>query len=288
MIIVSGATGHLGRTIVQKLLAQVPASQIGVSVRDPKKAADLEALGVRVRRGDFAMPETLASAFEGAQQVLIVSSNASATGGDPVAQHRAAIDAARTAGARRIVYTSHMAASATSAFPPMRDHAATEELLRTSGLAWISLRNGFYADSGLVLMGNALETGVIAAPADGKVSWTTHDDLAEAAALILKDEAHPQGPTAALTGSNALDLSDLASIASEILGRPVRRELITDEALLAGMAARGAPARASQVVLGLYAASRAGEFALVDPTLGRLLVRPPVHIRELISKKLTR
>lgn len=286
MIIVSGATGHLGRTIVQKLLAQVPASQIGVSVRDPKKAADLEALGVRVRRGDFAMPETLAGAFEGAQQVLIVSSNASATGGDPVAQHRAAIDAARTAGARRIVYTSHMAASATSAFPPMRDHAATEALLRSSGLAWISLRNGFYADSGLVLMGNALETGVIAAPADGKVSWTTHDDLAEAAALILKDEAYPQGPTAALTGSNALDLSDLASIASELLGRPVRRELITDEALLAGMAARGAPARASQVVLGLYAASRAGEFALVDPTLARLLGRPPVHIRELISKKL--
>jgi len=135
MFIVTGATGHLGRAIVETLVHRVPANQVGASVRDPEKAADLEALGVRVRHGDFDDPDSLRHAFEGAAQVLIVSSNARASGGDPLAQHRSAIKAARAVGAGRIVYTSHMAASATSAFPPMLDHAATEDMLRRSGLA---------------------------------------------------------------------------------------------------------------------------------------------------------
>ena len=123
MIIVTGATGKLGRAIALQLLDRMPAAQIGASVRDVQKASDLEALGVRVRRGDFDEPETLLHAFEGASQVLIISSNARQYSGDTLKQHRNAIDAARIAGARRIVYTSHMAASASSAFPPMLDHA---------------------------------------------------------------------------------------------------------------------------------------------------------------------
>ena len=145
MIIVTGATGQLGRLIVEKLLDRVPADQVGVSVRDPKKTGDLKALGVRVRQGDFSDPDGLRHAFEGATQVLIVSSNARATGGDPLVQHRNAIDSAKDGGVNRIVYTSHMAASATSAFPPARDHAATEAMLAESGQAWTALRHGFYA-----------------------------------------------------------------------------------------------------------------------------------------------
>lgn len=103
MIIVTGATGQLGHLIVQQLVHRVPAHEIGISVRDPEKAANLRALGIRVRRGDFADPRSLPHAFEGATQVLIVSSNARAYGGDPLAQHRSAIDAARTVGARRII-----------------------------------------------------------------------------------------------------------------------------------------------------------------------------------------
>ncbi len=161
MIIVTGATGQLGRAIVESLVERVPASQVGASVRDPAKASALAALGVRVRRGDFDDPASLAHAFEGATQVLIVSSNASAYGGDPLAQHRSAIEAARAAGARRIVYTSHMAASSASLFPPMLDHVATEEMLRESGLAWTALRNGFYASSGMMFIGDALKTGAL-------------------------------------------------------------------------------------------------------------------------------
>ena len=245
MIIVTGATGQLGRDIVEKLASRVPANQIGASVRDVGKAADLEALGVRVRQGEFDKPESLRHAFEGAAQILIVSSNAAAYGDDPLTQHRSAINASRAAGAARIVYTSHMAASGSSAFPPMLDHAATETMLRESGMAWTALRNGFYASSGIFLMGDALQTGVIEAPADGKVSWTAHADLAEAAATLLADEGRYEGPTPPLTGSQGLDLADLTGIASELQGRPVRRQIIRDEDLRAKMAARGAPGRVS-------------------------------------------
>ena len=285
MIIVTGATGQLGHAIVRHLVKRVGADRVGVSVRDPKKAGDLAMIGVRVRPGDFADPAGLPHAFEGATQVLIVSSNAAATGGDPLAQHRAAIGAAKAAGVRRIVYTSHMAAGAASLFPPMRDHAATETMLRESGVAWTALRHGFYAASGLMLMGDALKTGVIDAPADGKVSWTAHADLAEAAAIILADEGRSEGPTPPLTGAEALDLAGLAVVASEAFGRPVRRETISDDALRAKMAARGVPPAAAAIAIGLFAASRAGEFASTDPTLERLLGRRPIGMRELLAAK---
>jgi len=284
MIIVTGATGSLGRLIVQNLIERVPASTVGVSVRNPGKAADLEARGVRVRHGDFAEPTSLAHAFEGATQVLIVSSNARAYGGDAIAQHRAAISAARTAGARRIVYTSHMGASASSLFSPMLDHAATEDLLRASEVAWTSLRNGFYASSGVMLLGDAMKSGAVEAPSDGKVVWTAHADLAEAAARILADEGCFDGPTPPLTASEALDLADLARLASECYGRPIRREVVAEDVHRAKMAARGVPPAVVEISLGLHRASRAGEFCAVDPTLERLLGRRPTTMRDVIAK----
>lgn len=283
MIIVTGASGQLGRAVAERLLGLVPAGQIGVSVRDPEKARELEERGVRVRRGDFDDPASLAHAFEGAAQVLIVSSNASAYGGDPLVQHRSAIAAVRAAGARRIVYTSHMAASSASLSPPMRDHAATEDMLRQSGLAWTALRNGFYASSGLRFMGDALKTGVLEAPADGKVSWTAHADLAEAAALILADEGRYDGPTPPLTGSQALDL---AALASEQQATPVRRQILPDQDFQAKMAARGMPEHVVGIMMGFYLASRQGEFAAVDPTLERLLGRSPVPVRDVIAQQI--
>ena len=286
MIVISGATGKLGRAIVQELVGRIGPGQVGASVRDPDKAADLGEMGVRVRRGDFGDPDSLPHAFEGATQLLIVSSNARAYGGDPLAQHRNAIDAARAAGVRRIVYTSHMAADVASAFPPARDHAVTEDMLRQSGVAWTALRHGFYAESGLMLMGDALKTGVIEAPADGKVAWTSHADLAEADAVILASDGMHDGPTPPLTGSKALDLADLAGIAAKLLGRAVERRIIGDEDMKARMAARGAPEAAANIALGLYLASRAGEFAMVDPTLARLVNRAPATMRHLLAEKL--
>lgn len=286
MIIVTGASGQLGHAIVERLAHRVSPEQIGASVRDPAKAEDLAALGVRVRRGDFADPSTLAHAFEGATQVLIVSSNAAAYGGDTLAQHRAAIAAARAAGARRVLYTSHMGANERSHFAPMRDHAATERMLRDAGLPWTALRNGYYASSAFVFLGDALQSGALEAPRDGGVSWTAHADLAEAAAVVLADEGRFEGPTPPLTGSQALDLGALTAIASELLGREVRRTFVTDDEQRARMLARGVPAHVVAILLGFYRASREGEFAAVDPTLASLLRRPLATMRDVLAAKL--
>lgn len=286
MIIVTGATGQLGHLIVEKLVARVAGAGVGVSVRDPEKASGLTALGVRVRQGDFGDPASLRHAFEGAAQVLMVSSNAAASGGDPLAQHRTAIEAACAAGAKRIVYTSHMASSPQSSFPPMRDHAATEAMLRESGVPWTALRNGFYGASAIAMMTEALSTGKLETAADGKVSWTAHADLAEAAAIILAEERPYDGPTPPLTSTDAHDFGDLAALASELLKKKVERVIRTDEEMRAKVLSRGAPARVADMVLGLYIAARNGEFAAIDPTLEKLLGRRPVTMRELMAEKI--
>ncbi|MET0404254.1 MAG: SDR family oxidoreductase [Cystobacter sp.] len=288
MIVVTGATGQLGRLIVEKLVTRVPVDRVAVSVRDVHKAQDLAARGIRVRGGDFSDPKSLLHAFEGASQVLMVSSNAAAYGGDTLAQHRTAIDAARAVGARRIVYTSHMAASRSSAFPPMLSHAATEQMLGGSALAWTALRHGFYAASAISLLEQALRTGVFVAPADGRVSWTTHEDLAEAAAVILANEGKYDGPTPPLTAAQAFDFGELCDIASGVLGRPLRRSTVSEEEMRAKYSASGMPASAVDRSLGLFRASRNGEFVAAEPTLGTLLGRAPTSMREVIAQKLGR
>ena len=272
MIIVTGANGQLGRQVVEHLVTRVPATEVGVSVREPDKAHALRDLGVRVRAGSFTDAASLAHAFEGVTQLLLVSSNTVA--GDTLAQHRTAIDAAVAAGARRIVYTSHMAASASSQFPPMRNHAATEELLASSGVAWTSLRNGFYAASALLFFS---DPDKVAAPADGPVAWTAHADLAEAAAIVLSTPGRFEGPTPSLTGSAALDLADLAKL------RGLPRVIVPDDEFRAGLAARGAPPARIDITMGLFLASRAGEFSAVDPTLAQLIGRAPITMRSVIA-----
>ena len=133
MIVVTGANGVLGRGVVEELLGLVGPERVGVSVRDPDAAADLADRGVRVRRGDFAEPDTLPAAFEGAEQVLLVSANNLA---EARTFHRAAIAAAVTAGVGRVLYTSHQGARADSPFAAAPSHAATEEMLAASGVAW--------------------------------------------------------------------------------------------------------------------------------------------------------
>ncbi len=284
MIIVTGASGQLGRGITERLLERIPAAEVGVSVRSPEKGRWLSERGTRVRQGDFGDAASLRHAFEGASQVLIVS--AGATGEAAVRQHRTAIDAARAAGARRILYTSHMGANAASPFPPMPDHAATEAALQTSGVAFTSLRNGFYAASRVMLMGRALETGELVAPEDGPVSWTAHADLAEVAAIALISEGLLDGLTSPLTGPEALDLAGLAAIASELTGRPITRVTVTDEQYRVGLVSHGVPGPQADFLVGLFAASRQGEFAAVDPTLKRLLNRPPMAMRDVLAASL--
>lgn len=281
MLIVTGANGKLGRLVVEKLLERVPAAQVGVSVRDPSEARELEARGVRVRRGDYADPPTLARAFEGASRVLLVSSNTA--GAQALAQHRAAIDAAKAAGARRIFYTSHVGASATSAFAPMRDHHATEAVLRESGVPFTALRNGFYASSAVQMFGAALATGELAAPEDGPVAWTAHDDLAEATAIVMSKEGPAESETLELTADAAFDLAQVAATASEVMERPVRRVVVSEDAYRTAMVGRGVPEAQAQMLVGIFGASRRGDFARVVPTLAELLGRAPMAFRRALE-----
>lgn len=281
MIIITGATGQLGSKIVDGVLRRVPADAVGVSVRDVARAADLAERGVRVRRGDFNEPESLARAFEGASRVLVISSNE--TGADAVAQHAAAIDAARAAGAGRVLYTSHQASAIDSLFAPMPDHARTEAYLRERGGAFTALRNGFYTSTVGWLVGQAAETGMLVAPADGPVSWTTHDDLAEAAAIALTEGGGLDGITAPLTGPEAIDLEAVASVLSDLVGRTVTRVVVSDEEYRGSMIAHGAPEQRADFMLGLFAATRRGEFDVTDPTLERLLGRTPQAVRSVLA-----
>ncbi len=285
MIIVTGVTGKLGRRVVERLLLRVPPERVGVSVRDPEKARGLAERGVRVRRGDFTDPEGLAHAFEGASRILIVSVDK--LGAESVKDHQAAIEAAVRAGVGRVFYTSQMGAGFSSRFAAMRDHAATEELLRASGVPFTSLRNGFYASTVPLIMGPALETGHIVVPEDAPVAWTTHDDLAEAAALLLAGEGCFEGPTPPLTAAEAVDFDRIAAIATELTGRTITRVTVDADDYRAGLVAQGVPEPAADVFVDIFAGIRAREFAAVDPALGALLGRPPTSLADFLAAEIT-
>ncbi len=288
MIIVTGATGNFGRQVVEGLLEKLPADQVGVSTRDPAKVEGLKRRGLRVCRGDFAEPASLREAFDGAEQVLIVSGTA--MGGDGVRQHGNAIQAARNAGAKRILYTSHQGKGTASIFVPTRDnHVPTDALLAECGVPYVSLQNGFYAESALYQLRGLRETGKITLPKDGPVSWTARADLAAAAvALLLEPGLLPDGASPPLTASEMLDFNEVANIASEILGQPIEREVVSDEAYRSMLLKQGVPEVYAGLLLSLYAAARAGEFEVTDRTLERLIRRKPMTMHQVLEEFLSK
>ena len=280
MIVITGATGALNGATVDHLLSRVPASRVAVAVREPARAQRFADLGVEVRRGDYAAPASLLSAFQGAEKVLLVS--ASDPGADALSLHRTAIAAAVDAGVGRILYTSHQGAAADSPFAAARVHAATEQLLQESGVAWTSLRNGFYAHSLPWLIGPWRESGVIAVPADGPVSWTSRDDEAEGAAVILASNGGYDGPTT-LTAPEAPTFQDVAKIASDIIGSTVERVLVDPEEWVAQLVAAGEPEGRARFTLGIFQAAGDGFFAGTDPLLAELLGRAPRTVRQALE-----
>lgn len=284
MIVVTGANGNLGRKIVEELLGRIPAEEIGVSVRDANKAQDLKERGVRVRQGNFDDSESLLHAFEQASQVLIVSSNA-LEGEEAVRQHQIAVETAKKAGVGRVLYTSHMGSSATSYFPPMLTNAATEEILKTSGMAFTSLRCGFFASSALLMISDALKTGELIVPESGPIAWTTHSDLAAVTAVILT-EGKLDGITPPLTASEAIDMEGIASIASKILDRPLRHIVVSDEEYRKRLISHGMPEPIVNLLTGIFQASRQGDFSRIDPALENLIGRPPIHFQDFLKESI--
>lgn len=282
LIIVTGATGTLNGATVDRLLKQVPPTRVGVSVRDPERAKHLADRGVRVRQGSYDDPAALRHSFADAEQVLLVSSNDVAA--DVVTQHRTAIDAAVAAGARRILYTSAHGTGFDTPYPPLAIHAATEQHLAASGVAWTALRNGFYGDLGQ-LLGPWQETGVIAKPADGPFSWVDRRDAAEAAAAILTSDSPLDGPVD-LTLPAPVTLASFAAAASELTGRQVHRVVVDDEDWVADEMANGVPEAVARFTLSMFQATRSGHFASSDPTLARLLRRKPRGVADQLADQL--
>lgn len=280
MIVVTGANGQLGRAVIEALIGRVPLANIVASVRDPGKAADLTERGVEVRTGDFAEPASLKAAFQGADQVLIVS--ADKLGEEALRLHRAAISSARDAGARRILYTSHMGARIASPFLPADQHAGTEADLVASGVAFTALRHGFYAESCLHIISDGLASGELRTPEDGPISWTARADLAEADAAILASNGGWDGITPPLTASEAITMAQLAAIASEATGREVRHTTVADEEWRVAKIAAGMPAMYADMLLGTFRAARRGDFAATDPALGTLIGQTPRTMRDVL------
>ena len=267
-ILVTGATGNLGRLVLASLLERgADPRSIVAGARDVAKAADL---GVRVARLDYAEPATIAAALDGVDSVLLISGSEV---GQRTAQHRAVIDAAADAGVTKFVYTSAPKAT-TSDLVLAPEHKATEELIAASGLPSVILRNNWYTENYAADLARAAETGVLAAGAGtGRVASASRKDFAEAAAVVLLEDGHI-GEVYELGGDVAWNYDDLAAAIAEISGREVAYRSLTPDEQREGLLAAGLDEGTAGFVVALDAGIASGALGDTDGTLSRLIGRP--------------
>lgn len=285
MILITGATGQLGRLIVEETLKRVPAAQLAVSVRDAAKAADLAAKGIAVRTADYGRPETLTAAFAGINTLMLVSGDAD--NATRIAQHRNAIAAAKAAGVQRIVYTSYLDHDPASPFTFAAVHADTEQVLRDSGLAWTILRPSTYADLLVMNAQGAIANGAYATAAPtGKTSSIARADIARAAAAVLAETGH-EGQVYELTGPEALGADAVAAIVARISGKPIPVVPLTPEQL-AGFFREtlGMPPFLVEALVGAQAAVEQGRMAKVTATVEQLTGRKPWSVEQVLISQL--
>ncbi|GGM42410.1 SDR family oxidoreductase [Microbacterium saperdae] len=270
-ILVTGATGNLGRLIIESLLERGASPQsIVAGVRDVAKAADLSALGVAVAVVDYDQPATIATALEGVDSVVLVSGSEV---GRRVTQHQAVIDAAKAAGVTKFVYTSAPKAP-TSDLVLAPEHKATEELIAAAGLPAVILRNNWYTENYAADLARAAETGVLAAGVgEGRVASASRKDFAEAVAVALLEDGHI-GQAYELGGDIAWNYADLAAAIAEVTGRPVEYRALTAAEQSAALEAAGLDAGTVGFVVALDAGIRDGALGDTDGTLARLIGRP--------------
>jgi NAD(P)H dehydrogenase (quinone) len=284
-VVVTGATGHLGRLVVEALLDRgVPATDIVAAGRNVEKLNDLAERGVAVRRIDFTEPETLTAAFAGADRVLLVSGSEVGRRAD---QHRNAIEAAREAGVGLLVYTS-IAKADTTQMLLAAEHLETEKAIRASGVPFTLLRNGWYLENYTEQLPVTLQHGAILGSAgDGRVSAATRADFAAAAAAVLTGEGHA-GQVYELGGDDAFTMPELAAEISKQSGTEVAyRDLPVEEytQVLVGV---GLPEQAAAVFADSDAGVARGELFVDSGDLSRLIGRPTTSAAEAIATALNR
>src|SRR3954454_23860894 len=253
-IVVTGATGHLGRHVVEQLLEKVPAEQITAVVRNEAKAADLAARGVRLAVADYNAPETFDAVFSAGDKVLLISGNEFDKG--RVGQHTVVLEAAKAAGAALLAYTS-APGSLTAALAD--DHRGTEAAILASGLPYTLLRNGWYHENYTENLAPALEHGsVVHAAGDGRISTASRADYAAAAVAVLTGEGH-ENKTYELGGDEAWSFAEYAAELSRQTGREITYNPVSVEAFTGILTGAGLPAPLAAVLAGVDAAIAEGQ-----------------------------
>lgn len=282
-IFVTGASGHLGRAVVYHLLAKgVAASRIIAGTRHPDKLADLAAKGVVVRQADFDDTAGLEKAFAGAGTVLIISTDALDGAGTRQRQHKAAIAAAVKAGAKRLAYTS-LPVPETSKVSFAPDHLRSEEAVKATGLPYTIFRDNWYAENLFMSLPRAVASGQwYTSAGGGRTAYVARDDIAAAIASAL---ANPpaESTTYTLAGPEALSNSEIAALASKILGKPINVVQLTDEQLAGGMKAAGVPDAYIPTFLSFDVATRAGDLATVTDDVEKLSGRKPQQLAAFLE-----
>ncbi len=279
MIGVTGASGRLGRLVIEELCARVPAERIVALARTPEKASDLVARGVTVRRADYDDSGSLETALEGIERLLLISGSEV---GRRIAQHRNVIEAARRCGVRLVAYTSILHAERTPLRLLAEEHLATEEALRASGLEWVILRNGWYTENYEDRARAAAAEGeLVGAAGDARIASATRADYAAAAAVVMSTDGHA-GRVYELAGDDAWTMTDLARVIADVSGRPVRYRNLSPDAYRAFLVERGTP----PVVADILATLEAGiaREALFDDSrqLSRLIGRPTTPLAAVV------
>ena len=281
--VVTGATGHLGRLVVESLLSRgVPADQITATGRDIGRLEDLATRGVRVLAADFNDPDSLRAAFAGADKVLLVSSSEL---GQRIPQHRNAIAAAADAGVGLIAYTS-IANADTAEMKLAEEHLDTEKALADSGVPHAVLRNSWYLENYTGQLPTFLEHGAIAgSTGDGRVSAATRADYADAAAAVLlaDDQA---GKVYELGGDDAFTLAELADAVSEVSGKPVTYQDLPESAYADVLVGAGVPAPYAELLADSDQGLARGELDVTTGDLSRLIGRPTTTVRDAVREAL--
>jgi NAD(P)H dehydrogenase (quinone) len=277
-IVVTGATGHLGRHVVEQLLEKVPADQITAVVRTPEKAAAFADRGVKIAVADYNTPETFDTVFAAGNKVLLISGNEFDKG--RVEQHKIVIEAAKAAGVALLAYTS-APGSLTAALAD--DHRGTEEALLASGLPYALLRNGWYNENYTENLAPALEHGaVVQAAGDGRISAASRADYAAAAVTVLTGEGH-ENQTYELGGDTTFGFAEYAAALSEQTGKEIAYAPVSVEAYSDILSGAGLPAPLVAILAGVEVSIERGELVVSTGDLSRLAGRPTTPISESIA-----
>lgn len=282
MILVTGATGHLGSQIVAHLLTQISPSEIAVLVRSEEKAKELKEKGVQIRVGDYTNPSSLISAFKEVEKLILISSN---DFNDRFGQHKNAIDAAKQAGVKHILYTSmsmnDIETSPLKGF--LEDHYQTEDYIKQNDFTYTMLQHSLYADVIPMFIGEqVLETGVFFPAGEGRVAYASRTDLAEAISKIVVSDAF-DNQSIPLTNTENYSYADIAEILTKVSGKEVVYVSPTPEVFAETLKGFGLPEPIIQMSLGFAAGIKNNDFDTTFPNLETILGRKPQNLKEYLQ-----